>query len=225
MGFFDVLFGTPQSLYASYAIIAALITICITAILIRTDLTVANRFLFVFLVILMLIPSIVLTLFQLTCMVTGGSKDERWWCWLYAWIVSVFIIIYCIFVIIISFMTLFNYNSAINKVEVQEKLTMISPSDSNDIAKSILNYEGFANKDDNEDKKPLITPPDDLTDSEPKLEHKKKTKEEEPKEKKIISKFTNPNVDLQEEQNNLNELLMDEEFEGFANYNKNYSKY
>ncbi len=226
MGFFDVLFGTPQSLYASYAIIAALITICITAILIRTDLTVANRFLFVFLVVLMLIPSIVLTLFQLTCMVTGGSKDERWWCWLYAWIVSVFIIIYCIFVIIISFMTLFNYNSAINKVEIQEKLTMISPTDSNDIAKSILNFETFANKDEN--KKPLITPPDESkdNDSEPKLEHKQKVKDDEIKEKKVISKFTNQNVNLQENQNNLNELLMDEEeFEGFTDYNKNYSKY
>ena len=159
MGFLDILFGTPQSLYASYAIIAALITICVTIMLIRTDLTTANRFLFVFLVVLMLIPSIVLTLFQLTCMVTGGSKNERWWCWLYAWIVSVFIIIYCIFVIVISFMTLFTYNSAINKVEVQEKLSMMSAGDSEQIARSMMNIEGFTADTSTDVKKNTLIPP------------------------------------------------------------------
>jgi len=145
MGFFDVFFGTPQSLYASYAILAAIITICVTILLTGTDLTLGNRFLFVFLVILMLIPSIFLTLFQITCLVTGGNKNNRWWCWLYAWIVSVFVIIYCILVIVLCFVSLFTYTNAMDKVKTQENFNKMSMENSNDFAKSIMTEEGFAN--------------------------------------------------------------------------------
>lgn len=138
MGFFDIFFGTPQSLYASYAILAAVITICITILLTGTDLTLGNRFLFIFLVVLMLIPSVFLTLFQITCMVTGGNKNSRWWCWLYAWIMSVFIIIYCVFVIIVSFTSLFTYTNAMNKVENADNQYKMNPESSNEIAKSMI---------------------------------------------------------------------------------------
>jgi len=138
MGFFDIFFGTPQSLYASYAILAAVITICITILLTGTDLTLGNRFLFIFLVILMLIPSVFLTLFQITCMVTGGNKNSRWWCWLYAWIVAAFIIIYCIFVIIISFSSLFTYSNAVSKVNMQEATNKVSPEVSNEYARKVM---------------------------------------------------------------------------------------
>jgi len=144
MGFFDIFFGTPQSLYASYAILAAVITICITILLTGTDLTLGNRFLFIFLVILMLIPSVFLTLFQITCMVTGGNKNSRWWCWLYAWIMSVFIIIYCIFVIIVAFTSLFTYTNAMNKIEQMDNQYMSAES-SNDYAKQMI--ENFENRD------------------------------------------------------------------------------
>ena len=145
MGFFDIFFGTPQSLYASYAILAAVITICITILLTGTDLTLGNRFLFIFLVILMLIPSVFLTLFQITCMVTGGNKNTRWWCWLYAWIMAVFIIIYCIFVIIVSFTSLFTYTNAMNKVDNFENEYKMNAETSNDYAKSMI--ENFENAD------------------------------------------------------------------------------
>jgi hypothetical protein len=142
MGFFDIFFGTPQSLYASYAILAAVITICITILLTGTDLTLGNRFLFIFLVVLMLIPSVFLTLFQITCMVTGGNKNSRWWCWLYAWIMSVFIIIYCVFVIIVSFTSLFTYTNAINKVDNADNQYKMNPETSNEYAKSMIeNFE------------------------------------------------------------------------------------
>lgn len=146
MGFFDIFFGTPQSLYASYAILAAVITICITILLTGTDLTLGNRFLFIFLVVLMLIPSVFLTLFQITCMVTGGNKNSRWWCWLYAWIMSVFIIIYCVFVIIVSFTSLFTYTNAMNKVENADSQYKMNPESSNEIAKSMIeNFEASNN--------------------------------------------------------------------------------
>lgn len=147
MGFFDIFFGTPQSLYASYAILAAVITICITILLTGTDLTLGNRFLFMFLVVLMLIPSVFLTLFQITCMVTGGNKNSRWWCWLYAWIMSVFIIIYCVFVIIVSFTSLFTYTNAMNKVEQADSEYKMNPENSNEYAKSMI--ESFENNTNN----------------------------------------------------------------------------
>jgi len=136
--FLDVFFGSSQSLYASYAILAAIITICITILLTGTDIPMSNRFLFVFLTILMLLPSVFLILFQITCMVTGGSKDTRWWCWLYAWIVAAFIIIYCIFVIIISFSSLFTYTNAISKVEIQDATNKASPELSNEYARKVM---------------------------------------------------------------------------------------
>jgi hypothetical protein len=155
MGFFDVFFGTPQSLYASYAILAAIITICITILLTGTDLTLGNRFLFIFLVVLMLIPSIFLTLFQITCMVTGGNKNSRWWCWLYAWIMSVFIIIYCVFVIIVSFTSLFTYTNAINKIDNADNQYKMNAENSNEYAKSMIeNFEAS-----NNDLPPGLPPP------------------------------------------------------------------
>ncbi len=138
MGLLSVFFGTPQSLYAGYAILAAIIVICITILLNGTDISMGNRFLLMFFVILTLIPSIFLVLFEITCMVTGGSKNQRWWCWLYAWIVSAFIIVYCIFIIIISFMSLFNYNNAITKVNTHEQENKMSIDKSNDYAKTVI---------------------------------------------------------------------------------------
>ena len=143
--FLDVFFGSSQSLYASYAILAAIITICVTIMLTGTDIPMANRFLFVFLTILMLLPSVFLILFQITCMVTGGTKDTRWWCWLYAWIVAAFVIIYCIFVIIISFSSLFTYSNAISKIDIQDATNKVSPELSNEYARKVMVEQFEAN--------------------------------------------------------------------------------
>ena len=138
MGFFDAFFGTAQSQYAAYAIVAAIVAICITILLTGTDVPIGNRFLIVFFVIISLIPSIFLMLFELTCIVTGGNSTERWWCWLFAWIIAVFIIIYCIFIVIISFISLFTYNNAINKVKLSDNENKMTPQNSNNYAKTII---------------------------------------------------------------------------------------
>jgi len=206
MGLYDALFGSPQALYAGYAIVAAIIVIIITIVLTRTDLTVGNRFLFIFLVVLMLIPSVFLTLLQLTCMVTGGNKNQRWWCWLYAWIVSIFIIIYCIFVIVISFITLFTYTNAMNKIDIQEKMSVMSSTDSNNYANTLM-QEGFANK------------VNSSSDDKEKKDDKKKIEEQH---------FTNPSsetesVSVNASQSDLHRLMGEEDVEEpFTNY---YSKY
>jgi nitrogen fixation/metabolism regulation signal transduction histidine kinase len=210
MGLYDALFGSPQALYAGYAIVAAIIVIVITIVLTRTDLSVGNRFLFIFLVVLMLIPSVFLTLLQLTCMVTGGSKNQRWWCWLYAWIVSIFIIIYCIFVIIISFITLFTYTNAMNKIDIQEKMSVMNPSDSNSYANSLM-QEGFANKEMDKSEVKVVD------------EDKKEDKKEEVKQK-----FTNAeeSVSVSASQSQINELKSEtDDLEPFTNPYSSYSRY
>jgi hypothetical protein len=143
MAIYDAFFGSDQSFYTAYAIMAAIIAICITILLTATDVSVGNRILIVLFVIITLIPSIFLTLFQITCMVTGGTEPNRWWCYAYAWILAAFIIIYCVFVVIISLISLFTYNNAIDNVNKEERKNKLIKTNSNNISKQIINTEGF----------------------------------------------------------------------------------
>jgi uncharacterized membrane protein len=141
MGFYDAFFGSDQSQYTAYAIVAAIIAICITILLTATDISISNRLLIVFFVIISLIPSVFLTLFELTCIVTGGTEPNKWWCYAFAWILAVFIIIYCIFIVIISLISLFTYNNAINNLNETENKDKLSPEVSNDYAKKIIDTD------------------------------------------------------------------------------------
>lgn len=138
MSFLDAFFGSTQSQFTAYAIFAAVISICISIILTGTDMTIGNRFLLIFFIILAVLPSILLMLLQITCMVTGGNKDDHWWCWLYSWLIAIFVIIYCIFVIIISLSSLFTYNNAISKVDMSEQNNKMTPENSNNYAKIMI---------------------------------------------------------------------------------------
>jgi hypothetical protein len=138
MGFYDAFFGSDQSQYTAYAIVAAIIAICITILLTATDVPVSNRLLIVFFVIISLIPSVFLTLFELTCIVTGGTEPNKWWCYAFAWILAAFIIIYCIFIVIISLISLFTYNNAIANVKESENKDRLTPEVSNNYAKQII---------------------------------------------------------------------------------------
>ena len=141
MGFYDAFFGSEQSQYTAYAIVAAIIAICITILLTATDVPVSNRLLIVFFVIISLVPSVFLTLFELTCIVTGGTEPNQWWCYAFAWVLAAFIIIYCIFIVIISLISLFNYNNAIDNVKETETNSRLSPEVSNNYAKQIIANE------------------------------------------------------------------------------------
>ena len=141
MGFYDAFFGSEQSQYTAYAIVAAIIAICITILLTATDIPINNRLLIVFFVIISLVPSVFLTLFELTCIVTGGTEPNQWWCYAFAWVLAAFIIIYCIFIVIISLISLFNYNNAIDNINETEKNSRLSPEVSNNYAKQIIESE------------------------------------------------------------------------------------
>lgn len=150
MDFLNVFFGSTQSQVTAYAILAVVVVMCITILLTRTSMNIGDRFLLILFVILTLLPSIFLILFEITCMVTGGNSKERWWCWLYAWIIAVFIVIYCILIIIMSFSSLFTYNNAIDKVDLVEQQNKLTPENSNEYARSMIEskqvMERFENK-------------------------------------------------------------------------------
>jgi magnesium-transporting ATPase (P-type) len=141
MGFYDAFFGSDQSQYTAYAIVAAIIAICITILLTATDIPVSNRLLIVFFVIISLVPSVFLTLFELTCIVTGGTEPNKWWCYAFAWVLAAFIIIYCIFIVIISLISLFTYNNAIDNIKETEDKGRLSPEVSNNYAKQMIANE------------------------------------------------------------------------------------
>jgi len=141
MAFYDAFFGSDQSLYTAYAIMAAIIAICITILLTATDVSVGNRILIVLFVIITLVPSIFLTLFEITCMVTGGTEPNRWWCYAFAWVLAAFIIIYCVFVVIISLISLFTYNNAVDAINESERKNKLSDTDTNQIAKQIIHTD------------------------------------------------------------------------------------
>ena len=141
MGFYDAFFGSEQSQYTAYAIVAAIIAICITILLTATDIPVSNRLLIVFFVIISLVPSVFLTLFELTCIVTGGTEPNHWWCYAFAWVLAAFIIIYCIFIVIISLISLFTYNNAIDNVKMEEEKGRLTPDVSNNYAKQIIDND------------------------------------------------------------------------------------
>ena len=138
MGFYDAFFGSDQSQYTAYAIVAAIIAICITILLTATDIPVSNRLLIVFFVIISLVPSVFLTLFELTCIVTGGTEPNKWWCYVFAWVLAAFIIIYCIFIVIISLISLFTYNNAIDNVKDINDKSRLSKDVSNNYAKQMI---------------------------------------------------------------------------------------
>lgn len=103
----NIFIGAPQSKYSAMAILAAIIIVSLTMLLGKEPIPLSQKFAMVLLIFLISLPGILLTLFQMTCLVTGaGFRNQRWWCSAYAWILSGLLILYCIFLIVVAVMTL-----------------------------------------------------------------------------------------------------------------------
>lgn len=99
--------GVPQSKYAAFAIMAAVLVVSFTLLFGKDPIPFTQKMAFVLLLFLISLPGILLTLFQMTCLVTGaGFNNKRWWCSAYAWIVSVLLVIYCVMLIAVSIISL-----------------------------------------------------------------------------------------------------------------------
>lgn len=100
--------GSPQSQYAGLAIIIAISAVSLAILLGADAMPLSQKFFFIVLIFLLSIPGLLLSLLQLTCLVTGaGSDNRRWWCSLYSWIMSAFIIFYSVLVVMITIQTFF----------------------------------------------------------------------------------------------------------------------
>lgn len=109
----NLFIGSAPSKYAAIAILAAVVIVSLTMLFGKEPVPLGQKLAVVLLIFLISLPGILLTLFQMTCIVTGAgftSKDsplgKRWWCSLYAWIISVLIIVYSVFIIVAAITTL-----------------------------------------------------------------------------------------------------------------------
>jgi len=105
----SVFIGVPQSRYAALAVLLAMVAVALSVVFGKDPIPMSQKFWLVIMVFLVSLPSLAMSLFQLTCLVTGaGFKNQRWWCSGYAWILSALVIFYCALLIIAAIMSATN---------------------------------------------------------------------------------------------------------------------
>jgi hypothetical protein len=141
MAFLDIFIGTQQSRYAAIAILGAILIVSLTILLGNDPIPLSQKFAFVFMIFIFSLPGLALSLFQLTCMVTGaGFKNKRWWCSGYAWIISILLIVYCILLITMSIFTLTNRSKMLGDMAIADAEKFVAEqSDANKVTNAFLN--------------------------------------------------------------------------------------
>lgn len=138
----DVFLGSEQSRYAGIALFITILIICLSILFTSSKIPIEQRLLFVVFIIIITIPSILMSLFELTCIVTGGNYNTRWWCWLLAWVLAIMIIIYCIMIIISLFISMSNYDLANERITEDIATNNVDNANANTYAKNIMkSYE------------------------------------------------------------------------------------
>lgn len=139
--FVKAIIGSTQSKYTGFAVFLTLLLLCVTILIMETDVPLGKRFLGVFFILLMVLPGILLSLVELTCIVTGTSKGENWWCSLLAWVIAVFTILYCLLVIYTIVNSVFTYKTATKQVSELEDVSKLNKEDANEYAEALLKEE------------------------------------------------------------------------------------
>ena len=127
-----LLTGTPQSQYAAIAILIAVIAIILSILFNENELTLGERLMLIGSVILFSIPSIILGLFDLTCV--AGKTVENSLCWWWGWVIAFIIIIICVIVVFASVSSMLTYNVATSK----SIKPVVDETESNKIAKELV---------------------------------------------------------------------------------------
>jgi hypothetical protein len=138
MAILDYFIGASQSKYAAIAIFSAIVIICIAILFTNTEVPFGNKISIVFFVLLMSIIPVGLSLFELTCIVTGGKNNKFNLCHVFAWFVAIMIIVYCFILIILTLMSMFTYKKAIHKINHAEIYNNVSKEDAEIIAKNMI---------------------------------------------------------------------------------------
>lgn len=134
----DVFFGTEQSKYAAIAYFITIVVICFAVLFASSDVPIEQRLLVILFILIITVPSVLFSLFELTCIVTGGNRTSRWWCYWLAWFLSIMLIIYCLFIIISLFFSMASYDMAVSRIEEEEKNNKVSKEEANEYAKEIM---------------------------------------------------------------------------------------
>ncbi len=135
MAFSDHFVGVPQSRWAGYAILAAVVAVALAILFGKDHIPMRQRVLVIVIMFLLALPTIAIVLFQLTCLVTGTSKAP--YCGWYAWIIAAFTILYCILLIIVA-ITVKSTDEYAKKTE-----KFVSFDEANKFAKGLLKKGGF----------------------------------------------------------------------------------
>jgi hypothetical protein len=118
VSFVNAFIGPQQSKYAAVAILIALIAISLSILLGADKIPLGQKFLFVFIILLMSLPSILYTLFQMSCIVTGASGSRgNWWCGAFAWFLVAIVVIYTFLVVIVAILSIINKKSMLETEE------------------------------------------------------------------------------------------------------------
>jgi len=146
MAFSDHFVGAPQSRWAGYAILVAIVAVALSILFGKEHISIGKRVMIIVIMFLFALPTIAIVLFQLTCLVNGTSKAP--FCGWYAWIVAVLTIIYCILLIIVAI----TVKSSDKHAEEAEKFS-VSFQDANIMAKKLMNGGAFEMFEDMPEKK------------------------------------------------------------------------
>lgn len=134
----DIFFGSEQSKYAGIALFMTIIILCLIILFTGSKIPIGERFVFVIFILIISVPSILMSLFELTCIVTGGNSTTRWWCWLLAWFIAIIIIIYCVMIIISMLISMSNFEMANDRLDYSNEKNKVNKDDANMYAKNLL---------------------------------------------------------------------------------------
>ena len=138
----DVFLGSDQSRFAGIALFITILIICLAILFTSSKIPIEQRIVFVIFILIITIPSILMSLFELTCIVTGGNYTTRWWCWALAWVLAIMIVFYCIMIIISLFISMTNYDMANERINEDIANNKVDDANANNYAKNIMNtYE------------------------------------------------------------------------------------
>lgn len=136
----NIFFGTDQSKYAATAIFLTIALLCFFIIFSKSDISIEQRLIVVFFVILSSLPSVLFALFELTC-ISAGSGNRAFksnWCGYLAWFITILIVIYCVLIMISIIMSMSNYNTAIGRITDNQNSAKVSTDEANKIAKDMM---------------------------------------------------------------------------------------
>ena len=134
----NAVIGSTQSKYAAMILSITVFLLCMSILFMESDYTFGKKLFAILLILLMLLPGLILTLVEITCIVTGAQNGKNWWCSLLAWVIAIFIFIYCIMILVTSVNSHYTYKTAGKKVSDYDKGKVMTQEEANDVAQVML---------------------------------------------------------------------------------------